>query len=1328
MMKKSVLLILSCLIGELIYANDYLNFRNIDVKSGISDNYVLSVLRDRYGFMWFATLNGLDCYDGYRFKKYELDSFGAYNTLYEDAAGNIWVKDFAAYYVYNRELDRLENDIQPVLKKYGIEGKVSFLTVDRNYNLWCANSDTLFHYDFSARKRQVFPLSYGKEVVQVASGTASTFVLFSDGLIVRINAGSRNMQPETQKTLLPGLQYNLYMDTTGRLWLYALHASGLQCYDTNQGQWVDYISLRDLSNALITTVLDDGEGNLWIGTDNKGVYIRSKEDCRLISVNKKSDNPFSLFDNHINCFFKDNQNIMWVGTAKLGVYYTSLDRITFKTCPLPGQEDVKCLQEDEEGNLWIGFDGEGLARQNAEQGTYTYYKKKEHSIPSDLIICSYLDSQDRLWFGTYGGGAFYKQGERFIPLSYPDFVGKDISLSQICRIVEDRNGTIWFATFMQGLYAMDVHGNMASYTTDSSILQTGSIIDLAYSGGRNLYVGTSNGLYVIDIFTRKLTLLNGNKAGTQTLPDSYITCLFYDSRGLLWIGTHKGIVVWDELKDEMVQLTTENGLSHNCVRAIIEDKYKNIWVSSDHGITNIAVAPPTPNQYLQLLCYPYFEEDGISSMTFNLHAITCNRKGEILMGGIGGYLRIDPNPTDFYHYTAHSVAFTGLVLDNQEVEVGSYTTDGRMLLQKNILLQDEITMDYSDNNFALEISSMDFLNLHKQQFAYRLGETGKWIKLDGNRIYFNRLPVGTSSLQVKVYEPDNYHNNPVSTLTIHVRPPFWLSLPAYCCYALLVIACFVLTIRNIQRKHRRLMEKQRYEMEITRQHETDEAKMRFFTNISHDLRTPLALIITPLEKLLSLKLADNLKDELELIHRNAVTLLNEVNQLLDFRKLDKQQVQISLSYGNLSDFVKEVCASFAELFLKSGINLEINVIDVGIDMYFDKNKMQRVLLNLLSNAVKYNKENGKVWVNVRKLQTSQGEQACIQVADTGIGIKDENKEKVFDRFFQEQHSTTYVGSGIGLHIVKEYITLHRGTIRVVDNQPEGSIFVIMLPIVKKNNEAIIAKEAENAFEETDRILVDEEMGDLHTSILVVEDNDDFRHFLTRCLKEHFKVFEASNGQDALDVLARKSVQLVISDVMMPVMDGLELCHAIKTDIRFSHIPIILLSARTAEEHILGGLKEGADEYITKPFNLEILLMRIQKLLKWTQNNHEKFRTIEVSPSEITVSSLDEQLLGKAIQIVEENMDNSEFSVEDLSAQVGISRSGLYKKLISITGKAPLEFMRILRLKRGKQLLEKSQLSISQIAYQVGLSPKQFARYFKEEFGCLPSKYGKKNNK
>lgn len=855
---------------------------------------------------------------------------------------------------------------------------------------------------------------------------------------------------------------------------------------------------------------------------------------------------------------------------------------------------------------------------------------------------------------------------------------------------------------------------------------TNSITTFSCADGINLYIGTSSGLYCMNTETKEISLLENNNSASNLFEEVHINCIYQDTRGLLWIGTRKGMDVYNKNTKERIHLSTKNGLSHDYIRAITEDKEKNIWVTTDHGVTNI-IATNSPEPSSKFLCYPYFEEDGIGNMAFNNHSITCTQQGEILMGGSGGYLRINPRFINYRH-ESHPVIYTSLYLANQRMEVGSKNSSGRILLNKNIQLLNEITMDYSDSNFALEVSSMDYNSLHKLQYAYRLNKDEEWVKLEGNRIYFNKLSPGTYQLEVKVYENNNsYKNSKASCLTIHVLPPFWLSVPAYIGYTLLLAGVIIFFFLKMKRKHIRNLSQQKREMEIIQQHEMDEAKMRFFTNVSHDLRTPLSLIIIPLEKLLSSNLEKGVKEELELIHRNSETLLNEVNQLLDFRKLDQQKTQLMLSHGNLSDFVKEVCGSFIPQAVKKGINIRLHINETKMDMDFDRNKIQRILLNLLSNAVKYNYENGEVIVALDKITANGTENAQIQLADTGIGIKDENKDKIFDRFFQEQHSTTtYIGNGIGLHIVKEYVTMHHGTITVENHIPQGTIFTITLPVThnyavndEKQDEAEIREKAVDEVSDTT---------DTHkTSLLIVEDNDDFRNFLINCLKGTYQVFDAPNGKEALEILAHQSIQIVISDVMMPEMDGMELCRKIKTDIRYSHIPVILLTARTADEHELSGLKEGADDYITKPFNLEILLLRIQKILKWTKNNHEKFKTIDISPSEITVSSLDEQLIEKAIRAVEENMDNSEFSVEELSSYVGMSRGHLYKKLIMITGKSPLEFIRILRVKRGKQLLEQSQLNVSQIAYQIGLSPKQFAKYFKEEFGYVPSEYIKNNN-
>ena len=881
---------------------------------------------------------------------------------------------------------------------------------------------------------------------------------------------------------------------------------------------------------------------------------------------------------------------------------------------------------------------------------------------------------------------------------------------------------MWFATYTQGLYCLDVKGNLSAYTITNSKIVTNYIADLSCLDGRNLYIATSTGFYHMDVITRNIITLDTDINSNEIVKDHFVNCIFQDSRGLIWTGGRKGVSIYNPTENKVVYLTEDDGLSHSYIRAITEDSNKNIWISTDHGISHVVVDSKGSQPFI-FRCYPYFENDGIGNFAFNNFSIICNRNKEILIGGSGGYLKIKPVFLNMRPVNQQAI-FTGLYVANQRIEPGTPLADGRMLLSNNISMTKEVTLNYSDTNFSIDVSAMDFGNLHKIKYDYRIGVNDDWVRLDGNRVNFNKLAPGSYLLQVKVCtRPDKAVSEPIS-LMIHIKPPFWMSTWAYCLYAVAFFIMILLYIRFLRRKHKRLLAHQTRELEIAKLHEMDEAKMHFFTNVSHDLRTPLSMIITPLERLISNPERAQLKDNLVLMHRNAMILLDEVNQLLDFRKLDAKETKLYPSYGNLSDFIKDVSQSFASLCTTRQIELNLQINAPVIEMNFDRNKMQRVFLNLLSNALKYNNDGGSITVTVDKVLVNEGEHVRIKIADTGIGIKDENKKKVFDRFFQEHHAaTTYVGNGIGLHIVKEYITLHEGIIEVKDNKPQGTVFIITIP-AKTDNDIIVSSSKEvvlNEAEESDK-------EDITISkcprILIVEDNTDFRNFLINSLEEDYEVFSAGNGKEALDVLAQHPLQIVISDIMMPVMDGIQLCQKIKNDIRYSHIPVILLTARTAEEQILNGYREGADDYITKPFNLELLNLRIKKLLYWTQNNHERFKTIEVSPSEITISSLDEKLIDKAIKAVETNMDNSEFSVEDLSDHVGMSRGHLYKKLISITGKSPLEFIRTLRVKRGHQLLTQSQLSISQISYQVGLSPKQFSKYYKEEFGCLPSEFKK----
>lgn len=1331
MKKKSIFSILIIVYSIISYANPIRNFHILDVKSGISDNYIQGILCDSYGFMWFATTNGLNRYDGYHFKQYTTKQLGQYNNsvkgIKQDASGKIWIEAHFGYCLYDKEKDELNENISDTLIDLGITEKPNSLYIDEDGNLWSSSKQNIYYYRYDTKQLHNFQLPTQTQLLYVSCRDGNAYLLLSDGSIVSADFKTNTIQKETTVNLKEGFQPRIYVDSLHNIWFFITHGQSIKCYSTSKKQWLPLHEQKDFINETnnITSITDDRKGNIWIGTDNNGIFIYNIGNRAINQIYKEAYRPFALPSNHITCFFKDNKDIMWIGTGKQGVTYTDLNAMTFENIYTPKQEDVSSLLEDQDGNLWLGFDGEGIAHLNTKQNQYTYYNAKDHSIPSNLIVCSLLDSNNRIWWGSFGGGVFYHQNGKFIQLKDILPQKKSITLSQyIRRIIEDNKGNIWIGSYDHGIYCLDKNGEIQNYSLENSTLKTNYIADITSDNAKNVYVATNSGIYKINIENKKIQQLSEDKYGKTIIHDHYANCIFHDNRGLLWIGGRKGINIYDTKEDTLTQITQYNGLSNPYIRAITEDKNGNMWITTDNGITYINIYKDREQNTFKFNCTPFFEEDGIGDFTFNNLAIFCNPQNEILFGGSKGFIKAQVTQT-LTNENPHQVVFTGLYISNERIEAGKITSDGRILLDKSIQLVDKITMDYSDSNFSIEVSAMDYINRHKIQYFYRLGEKEQWVKLDGNRIYFNKLSPGTHQLEVKVDEKGNTQN--VASLTIHVRPPFWLSTFAYIAYGLISIALVWLVIIRLKKKHALSMLQQQREMEIIKQHEMDESKMRFFTNVSHDLRTPLSLIITPLEKLLSSELTNDIRENLNIIYRNAQTLLDEVNQLLDFRKLDQQKAQLSPSYGNLIDSIQQSCSYFSSLFQEKKIKLTLTLNSSPIEMNYDPNKLQRIMLNLLSNAIKYNVPNGSVSVTVDKILTTEGEQARIQVADTGIGIKDENKGKIFDRFFQEKHHTTsYVGSGIGLHIVKEYVALHGGTIKVEDNTPQGSIFIINLPItgqvqVFSNEESpttTTTQEHEYSIEKKDENEI--------PAILIVEDNDDFRHFLINCLKDKYTVFEASNGKKALSVLSQEFIQIVITDLMMPIMDGTELCRKIKNDVRYSHIPVIMLTARSAEEHILSGLKEGADDYITKPFNLEIFLLRIQRILERTQYNHEKFKSIDISPADITITSLDENLIEKAIKTVEENMDNSDFSVEDLSAAVNMSRGHLYKKLISITGKSPLEFIRILRIKRGRQLLEESQLSISQISYQVGLSPKQFSKYFKDEYGFLPSEY-KKNS-
>ena len=773
----------------------------------------------------------------------------------------------------------------------------------------------------------------------------------------------------------------------------------------------------------------------------------------------------------------------------------------------------------------------------------------------------------------------------------------------------------------------------------------------------------------------------------------------------------------------------------NFIAAITEDQERNMWVSTSRKVIRVTVASDGKGSYL-FDSRAYNSEDGLQNCDFNQRSIKTLHNGIIAIGGLYGVNIFAPDHIR-YNKMLPNVMFTGLSLFDEAVKVGQ-SYGGRVLIEKELNDVENVEFDYKQNIFSVSFASDNYNLPEKTQYMYKLeGFNNDWLTLPVgvHNVTFTNLAPGKYVLRVKAINSDGYVGIKEATLGIVVNPPFWMSWWAYLLYAAgLVVVLFLARYRMLKRE-REKFHLQQIENEVAKNEEINNMKFRFFTNVSHELRTPLTLIISPLEGMLKETTDELQSTRLQLMYRNAQRLLHLVNQLLDFRKGEMSTHQLSLSEGDIISYVHSVCNSFLLMADKKHIQFSFFS---GIDtfsMAFDADKVGKIVMNLLSNAFKFTPEGGRVTVMIEHV-TGTPDTLEIKIADTGIGISDVDKEHIFDRFYQADHKGVEetTGNGIGLSLVRDFVTLHEGEVKVFDNIGTGSVFVIQFPVKHVETQVQLPEETGMSVgDEEDREMkeeVREETGRKDSPLLlVVDDNEDFRIFMRYSLELQYRVKLAVNGNEAWEMMQEELPDLVISDVMMPQMDGNELCRLIKQDKRTAHIPVILLTARQNTEAKLEGLQTGADDYVTKPFNMTILVLRIRKLIELSRYHRVTQGMIDPAPSEIVITSLDEKLIEKAIKYVEDNMSRTELSVEELSRELGMSRVHLYKKLLQITGKTPIEFIRVIRLKRAAQLLRESQLHVSEVAFEVGFNnPKYFSRYFKDEFGVLPSVYQEKEGK
>ena len=728
------------------------------------------------------------------------------------------------------------------------------------------------------------------------------------------------------------------------------------------------------------------------------------------------------------------------------------------------------------------------------------------------------------------------------------------------------------------------------------------------------------------------------------------------------------------------------------------------------------------------------ENDGLVSSIFNQNAVFKNKQGKIYIGCTNGYTVFDPQTIHFNEIVPKPY-FTSFFIANDELEPGQ-KIKGRVILNSSIVNKNKIELKYNEKNFTINFSALSYIHPEKNRYRYKLkGFDEDWIESKTGSASYNNLNQGTYQLIVYASNNDNVWCEQPLTLEIIIRPPFWFTWWAFVLYFLMAMLLLWYIVNFNLRKQKREFESTQRIREAKQLHEIDEMKFRFFTNISHEFRTPLTLIISPVEKLLGETKSEEEKSLLAIIHRNANGLLELVNQLLDFRKLDVQKDSLNISVGDVVAFIKDICYSFTELANKKTISFSFSTSISELRMEFDSEKMKKIVVNLLSNAFKFTPNRGKIDVNLSLIQQLNDDKKLlkISISDNGIGIPAKDLDRIFERFYrvESRENGHQTGTGVGLHIVSEYVKLHQGDIGVESVEGKGSTFTVMIPAKLQIYEEMIAEHLQ--YEEIkdvlspDEELIEEEYRNKLPLMLVVDDNEDFRNFISALFTETYRILKAGDGEEALKIILDKMPDLIICDVMMPKMDGFELCRLVKQDIRISHIPIILLTAKAGDENKYKGLEAGAEDYIAKPFNMEMLSLKVSRIIERQKKTRDQFKhKVDITTSEVQITSMDEKFVKKAVALVEANISSSDFLVEDLCREMGMSRVYFYKKILSLTDKTPSEFIRFIRLKRAADLLEKSQMFVNEVAFQVGFNdPKYFRKYFKTEFGVSPNDYKKK---
>lgn len=1365
MIRKSLSILFLILSVLTLYAEktNYLYSFNSDLNEGISQLSVMTIYQDSRGYLWFATKNGLNRFNGKEYKIYHREdgneqslSNNSVTSITEDQEGFLWVGT-------SNGLNRIDLNTNEI-KRYNLEtnglvaNSISTVYTDRSGCLWVGTWEGLNRYNREGDHFEYIPIEDDTERAMIVTlledssgrfwiGTRNKGLLLCDhqmNLISQFTSESKNM-PLNNNNIT-----SIYEDDKKQIWV-GCKNSGLNKINLRDNEVTSYTNLNSgLSNNSVRCIIE-WQGKLLIGTFD-GIFDLDKATERIVKVAGYDDINKSLSHYSVYCFCVDRDKTLWVGTFAGGVNY--LNKFTNRFVLHKPQEELNirtgiygAITYESPEDLWIATEGYGLLNYNKRTNESHYYliDPSVRFAFNTNIIKSVFYEDGYVWCGTTKGEIYkfnIKTKKFSLYHQYP------IEYS-IYSIIRDHNGVLWVggASTEFGLTCFVNDSLVTTFynNVDEPIYFSNVRCILEEEDGVFLLGSTAEGLLRFDTHKKQLTKYS-NEASVEKyrIPNNYISAIVRTKSGEIWGSTYGGgIFQLDESKAIRRIMTVREGLLDNNICTLVESSDQRLWMSTVNGLIMFDPAKDEVRNY--------HRHNGIDIREFTLHSGIALPDGSLCFAGSNGFVTFHVEAMD-KNNNIPPVVLEQLSVNNHPVEVG----DESAILDKVLDGMETIRLAYNENNFSITYQALNYIYATQNQYAYKLeGYDTDWNYVgERNSAFYTNLSPGKYVFLVKASNNDGVWNEEGRSLIIIVQPPLWRTWYAYLFYviALAAIIYGILYYVNIKRNLEAGLKMK--QLEKQKQEEFHQAKIRLFTNFSHELRTPLMLIITPFEELVKrVDIPAELHDKLSIIYKNAQKLLLLVNQLMDLHKNQAGSMDLKVSEGDICEYIKEIYYAFNQIALTNEVKFTLNCTPKTINGWFDKSLLEKVVFNLLSNAFKYTASGESVLMEVSEVTLKEldpkrtdglykdenSQYVILKVKDSGKGIEEGEADKIFTPFYQipETSGINLSGTGIGLSLVYTIVQLHRGVIYVDHTETKGACFVVILPVSRSafSEEQIESREIDKIAEitNTEDILVSlpvtENKDQPKYKILLVEDDKDVRDYLKKSLEAEYIVIEAADGVRAYEKVVQDFPDLVLSDIMMPKRDGLELCTMIKNDIRIGHIPVILMTARSMVVHIKEGFQAGADDYIVKPFNMDVLQTRIRSLLA-SREQLKKLYGKRFSPDVmgIEVKSADERFSQKLFDVIEKNISNEKLDVELLCTEIGISRANLYRKLKSITELSPMELIRNKRLEMAAKLLKESEMNVSEIASHLGFnSHSYFSNSFKAFYGCTPTEFVQMKN-